>query len=103
MTDFNYRYVLKHKECRTFDLLPNGPFSRYFLVVDQSAPGLPFPAANITTSKVKYSPRSTIQWWLGLNYEYCDWDFEVGYNLFWRQKEQFKQDCVSITNHGRYI
>lgn len=103
MTDFNYRYVLKHKECRTFDFLPNGPFSRYILVVDQSTPGLPFPASTITTSKVEISPRSTIQWWVGLNYEYCDWDFEVGYNLFWRQKEQLKQNCIPLpTTVGIY-
>ena len=103
LTDFNYRYVLKSDECRTFDLLPNGPFSRYILVVDQSAPGLPFPAANITTSRVKVTPRSTIQWWIGLNYEYCDWDFEVGYNLFWRQKERFKGDCIPLpTTVGIY-
>lgn len=90
MTDFNYRYVWKHEECRTFDLMPNGPFSRYILVVDQSALGLPFPATNITTFRANVTPRGTIQWWLGLNYEYCDWDFEVGYNLFWRQKERLK-------------
>lgn len=103
LTDFNYRFVFKHDECRTFDLLPNGPFSRYLLVVDQSAPGLPFPAANITTSRVSISPRSTIQWWLGLNYEYCDWDFEIGYNLFWRQKERLKQDCIPLpTTVGVY-
>ena len=103
MTDFNYRYVFNHKECRTFDLLPNGPFSRYLLLVNQNSPGLPFPAADVTTAKVNVLPRSTIQWWLGLNYEYCDWDFEVGYNLFWRQKERLKNDIVPFpTNVGVY-
>lgn len=106
LTDFNYRYVFKANECRTFDLLPNGPFSRYILVVDQAAPGLPFPAANITTIKSGITPRSTIQWWLGLNYEYCDWDFEIGYNLFWRQKERYKEvatKCVGRTaTYGVY-
>lgn len=90
LTDFNYRFVFKHEECRTFDFLPNGPFSRFILVVDQATPGLPFTAANINTARVNISPRSTIQWWLGLNYEYCCWDFEIGYNLYWRQKEKFK-------------
>lgn len=103
LTDFNYRFVFKHDECRTFDLIPNGPFSRYILVVDQANPGLPFQAANITTSRVSVAPRSTIQWWLGLNYEYCCWDFEIGYNLFWRQKERFKGDCVPLpTTVGIY-
>jgi hypothetical protein len=103
LSDFNYRFVFKHDECRTFDLIPNGPFSRYILVVDQANPGLPFQAANITTSRVKVAPRSTIQWWVGLNYEYCNWDFEVGYNLFWRQKERFKGDCIPLpTTVGIY-
>lgn len=98
MTDFNYRFVFNHKECRTFDLLPNGPFSRYLLVVDSNALGFPFPAANVTTRNVNIKPRSTIQWWLGLNYEYCDWDFELGYNLFWREKEQIKNNNVINCN-----
>lgn len=103
LTDINYRFVFKHDECRTFDLLPNGAFSRYILVVDQANPGLPFQAANITTSRVSISPRSTLQWWLGLNYEYCNWDFEVGYNLFWRQKERFKGDSIPLpTTVGIY-
>jgi hypothetical protein len=103
MTDFNYRYVFSHRECRTFDLMPNGPFSRYLLIVDSSALGFPFPAANATTSLVKIKPRSTIQWWLGFNYEYCDWDFEVGYNLFWREKERLSQPCVQLpTTIGVY-
>ncbi len=88
MTDFNYRFVFKHDECRTFDLIPNGPMSRYLLVVDQAAPGLPFPAANISTVRINVKPRSTIQWWIALNYEYCNWNFEAGYNLWWRQKEE---------------
>lgn len=95
LTDFNYRYVLSHKECRTFDLLPNGPFSRYILVVSPNQLGEPFPAADITTISVKVNPRSTIQWWIGANYEYCDWDFEVGYNLYWRQSEQIKSSSVA--------
>lgn len=90
MTDFNYRYGFKHGECRTLDLIPNGPFSRFLLLVDQSALGLPFPAANITTLKVNVKPRGTIQWWLAINYEYCNWNFELGYNLWWRQNEELE-------------
>lgn len=98
MTDFYYRFVFKHRECRTFDLIPNGAFSRYQLIVDSNALGSPFPAANVTTSSVNVNPRSTIQWWVALNYEYCNWDFEVGYNLFWRQKEKLKQNCIQLPN-----
>jgi len=107
LTDFNYRYVLSHKECRTFDLMPNGTFSRYLLLVyptDATTLANPFPAADITTFSVKVTPRSTIQWWIGLNYEYCDWDFEAGYNLYWRQREQIKTSSVAdfTTTAGVY-
>lgn len=103
MTDFYYRFVFKREECRTFDLLPNGPFSRYLLVVDAAHLGDPFPAANVTTSRVDIQPGSTIQLWVGANYQYCDWDLEFGYNLFWRQKEQFKSSCVPLaTTVGVY-
>ncbi len=96
MTDFNYRYVFSHNECRTFDLLPQGAFSRYYPVINLAQPQFPFPAANVLTEKVKVQPRSTIQWWLGLNYEYCNWDFEIGYNLWWRQKEQIKESSIIV-------
>ncbi len=95
MTDFNYRYVFKGQECRTFDLTNNGPMSRYILVVNELALGLPFPAANITTVPVNVQPSSTIQWWVAANYEVCNWDFELGYNLFWREQENLKTTEVS--------
>ncbi len=96
MTDVNYRYVFSHKECRTFDLLPQGPFSRYFPVQSTVPPFLITPGVNVLTEKVNIIPRSTIQWWLGLNYEVCNWDFEIGYNLWWRQKEKIKDDVVPV-------
>ena len=96
LSDFNYRYVFSHRECRTFDLLPNGPFSRFAPVVDLANPLLTFPAANVLTGPVKVQPRSTIQWWLGVNYEFCDWNFEVGYNLYWRQRERIQESSVVV-------
>ena len=99
MSDFNYRYVLKHDECRTFDLCPNGAFSRFLLVAPATNHNLALPGVNFFTQKVPVTPRSTIQWWLALNFQYCAWDFEFGYNLFWRQKEQIKcvqNFCTSI-------
>lgn len=96
MTDFNYRYVFSHRECRTFDLLPQGAFSRFLPVVTLANPFNTTAAVNILTQKVNVLPRSTIQWWLGLNYEYCDMNFEVGYNLWWRQKEKLKDDTALV-------
>jgi hypothetical protein len=88
MTDANYRFVFSHKDCRTFDLIPNGAFSRFLLLVNSANTTDPIPGVNLLTQRVKVKPRSTVQWWVALNYEYCDWNFELGYNLWWRQKEK---------------
>lgn len=99
MTDFNYRFVFNHNECRTFDLCPNGALSRFLLVAPSSDRSISLPGVNFFTQKVKVQPRSTIQWWVALNYEYCNLDFEVGYNLYWRQKERLnclKGFCADV-------
>lgn len=95
LTDFNYRYVFRHNECRTFDLTPNGAFSRFLLVALESAPATPLPGVNFFTQNVSVTPGSTIQWWLALNFELCNWDFEVGYNLFWRQREKIRSSSLT--------
>ena len=90
--DANYRYVFKRSECRNFDLCNNGAFSRYMLVVNETATDTPMPGINFFTQNVDVTPRSTFQVWLALHYEHCQYDVEVGYNFFWRQQEDI--DCV---------
>jgi hypothetical protein len=94
MTDANYRYAFSRDICRTFDLCNNGAFSRFLLLAEQDNPTVPLPGVNFLTQNVDVEQRSTIQWWLAMHYEHCDYDFEFGYNLFWRQKEGLK-DCLS--------
>ena len=94
LTDFNYRYVFSHNELRSFDLINNGPFSRYLLVEVEAVPTFTLEGINFFTQCVKVTPQSTIQWWIALNYEWCDWNFEVGYDLFWRQKEKISQTSL---------
>ena len=96
MTDFNWRFVFSHRECRTFDLLPNGPFSRFLPLVTLANPLFTIPGVNLLTQKVRVQPRNTIQWWLGLDYEFCDLNFEFGYNLWWRQKERISTDSITV-------
>ncbi len=94
MTDANYRYAFAHDVCRTFDLCNNGAFSRYLLVAQESNPNVALPGVNFFTLEANVQPRSTIQWWIAAHYEHCNYDFELGYNLWWRQKEDLK-DCLS--------
>lgn len=93
LLDANYRYAFKRNECRTFDLCNNGAFSRFLLVVNESDPSTPMPGINFFTQNVEVTPQSTAQLWLALHYEHCNWDVEVGYDFFWRQRE--KVDCPS--------
>lgn len=86
--DANYRYAFKKNERRTFDLCKNGQFSRFLLVADQADPSSPMPGVNFFTQDVDVTPRSTVQGWLALHYTRCDYNFEFGYNLFWRQQEK---------------
>lgn len=86
--DANYRYAFKRNECRTFDLCKNGAFSRFLLVAQESNPAVALPGINFFTQNIDVTPRSTAQAWLALHYERCNYDVEVGYNLFWRQQEE---------------
>lgn len=86
--DFRYRYHFEGTECRSFDICPNGQFSRYLELVDQAAQAVALPGINTFTGSAKVTPRSTVDLWLALHGQYCDWNLEVGYNFWWRQREK---------------
>ena len=94
MTDLKYRYVFGAHECRSFDLCPNGDWSRYLQVVSSNNVLGSLPGINFFTQNVKVTPRSDINWWLALHYaSYGCWHGEVGYNLWYRQAECIKCVC----------
>lgn len=88
--DFKYRYVFAATECRSFDLCNNGDWSRYLLLATQNQPLDSFSGINYFTLPAKVTPRSTIDFWLAAHHQYCNWDVEIGYTLWWRQKERIK-------------
>jgi hypothetical protein len=88
MSDFKYRYVFSACEKRLFDLCNNGPLSRYLQVVNEDQPSNSLPAVNYLALKADVHPGSTINWWSALHYNYCQYNFEIGYNLWWREKEK---------------
>jgi hypothetical protein len=94
MVDLKYRYVFKATERRSFDLCANGDWSRFLLLANVNDPITPIPAINVLTTKVKVTPRSTIDFWTALHYHYCNWGLEAGYNLWWRQAEKVRLDCT---------
>jgi hypothetical protein len=93
LTDFKYRYVLHGCETRSFDVCQNGDWSRYLPVVIDGQPSNPLPGINAFTQQVKVTPRSTIDWWLAAHYQHCQWNIEMGYDLWWRQQERVSLCC----------
>ena len=90
MFDFKYRYVFQHDEIRSFDFCCNGEFSRFLPLVTfaDRCPGDNAAAINFFTNCVRVEPRSTIDFWTALHYEWCGWNLELGYNLWWRDSER---------------
>lgn len=88
MYDVKYRYVLPACERRSFDLCRNGRFSRYLQVATCDQPSFSMPGINFFTQEVRVNPRSQIDLWTALHYNYCEYNFEVGYNLWWRDSER---------------
>ena len=91
--DLKYHYVVRANELRSFDLTVNGDWSRYLPVVTSDQPLNSLPGINYFTQCVVVQPKSTIDFWLAAHYARCNWDIEVGYTLWWRQKEGVSFGC----------
>ncbi|MBY0110217.1 MAG: hypothetical protein K2X90_03845 [Candidatus Babeliaceae bacterium] len=105
--DMSSKYLFSNHQWRSFDLVDK-EWSRYLEVytnVDEAtaasldASPLSINAGtsgiNVFTRRLRVSPRFMTNINMGLNYSYCDWDFEIGYNLYTRQAEkvEFPRDC----------
>lgn len=93
MADIRYAYFLKHRETRSFDLF-NGDWSRYLLVVTPDDVNNPVPGINFLTQSADVTPRGNLDIWIALHYQKCNWDFELGYDFWWRQKEKIDLVCA---------
>ena len=101
MTEFKYTFMLRHRETRVFDLC-NGPLSRFLLVAPESNPFAPQPILPFLTQCVKVQMRSSIDWWLGLHYQYCNWGAEFDYNLYWRDREKICRPNFNFGDFGLF-
>ena len=99
MGDIKYRYVFRATERRSFDLI-NGDWSRYLPLVSSATPVLLTPGINAFTLNAEVTPRSTINLWTAVHYDYCNWNFELGYNFWWRQAEKVCIKCPLASDIG---
>jgi hypothetical protein len=88
-----YRYGFKAHERRSFDLTANGQWSRYMLFVNQTDLFTTFPAINNLTLKAEVKPGSSFDFYLATHVEYDRWNFELGYDFWYRSAEKVSLDC----------
>ena len=98
--DFKYRYVFKSHEMRSFDLINNGDWSRYLLVVTPSQTLNPEPGINSLMFNSQVTPGSTVELWTAAHYQDCNMHLEVGYNFWWRDAEKVCTLCPLAPEHG---
>jgi len=97
----NYRYSLKNRETRSFDLCPNGDWSRYLLVVTQKTLLSPIPAINILTLPSLVFPRSSFKLFLAARSERCSMYAEFWYDSWVRAAQKITPLCASnFENYG---
>ncbi|MBA3752245.1 hypothetical protein H0X06_05660 [Candidatus Dependentiae bacterium] len=99
MTELKYTHTLRHRDFRTFDL-NNGPLSRFLLVAPQTNPLAPQPLLPLLTSCVKVQTRHTVDWWLGVHYQFCNFGAELDYNLYFRDRERVCNPNIDFGNLG---
>jgi len=91
--EFKWRYGLTGKETRSFDLCNNGQWSRYLLAVNESNKLLTFPAINVLTFTANVTPRNAVDIYLALHMDTTKWNFELGYDFWYRSAEKISLAC----------
>lgn len=87
--EVNSRYLFQRTETRSFDL-KNRPWSRYMLVYTSAAnaaAGIADWGANFFTRDFHIKPHFQHSFNLGLIYDHCGFEGEIGYNFWARQGE----------------
>ena len=86
--DLEGSYFTSHREWRSFDLTPNGDWSRYLLLANQAAPNIAVQGINIFTRDVSVTPRGMVDIWLACHWQHSFFNLELGYNFWWHQREK---------------
>ena len=99
--EVKYRYAFGAHERRSFDLCKNGQWSRYMLVVNQDDLYTAVPAVNALTFETKVTPRSSLDVYAGLHFEYEHVQIELGYDFWYRSAEHVCPNvCKNIAQLG---
>ena len=102
----NYRYIFSAQERRSFDLMPNGPWSRYLGLQEiselGSGPVAPLPGINLFTQDATIDGRSQVTLYGRLQKRFEKCLFELSYNYFYTQQETISDVDVIASDFGVY-
>ena len=90
LSELKYRYAFGATERRIFDLTDNSQWSRYLLLVSESAKSDVFFATDSLALLSHVTPRSSLDLYLALHSNYNNWQFELGYDFWYRSAEKIK-------------
>jgi hypothetical protein len=98
----NVTHMFKSRQCRTFDLIDNGPFSRYMLLKEYDTDGTMFTFNNnlvsancFTTREVDVSLAVKGDASIKAAYRWCGFGFDIGYNIYGHSQELIDICCNS--------
>lgn len=87
-------YFFRDSQKRTFDLKCK-PWTRYLLLVNRDGT-LNIPAVNVLTLNARVRPFNMVDMTTGFRYQSCGAEFEVGFDVWARGREDVKlKDCFS--------
>ena len=99
VTELKYLHSFSYTDKRIFDLT-NGPLSRFLRVAPENDRNNPRSATTLLQACVTVEPTDLVQWWAGLHFQWCNWGWELGYNLWYRTDECIKKSCFDFENFG---
>jgi len=103
LSELKYRYAFKGTERRSFDLTNNGQWSRNMLFVKESNKYVTYPAINSLTLATQVTPKSSFDLYLATHFDRKSWNFELGYNLWYRSAEKVALCCKQLPAVGARI
>jgi hypothetical protein len=99
MIDVKYRYLFAADTHRTFDLCGAGSWSRYMPVLNFDTLNVDY-AADKFTLPVNVQPGQQVECWTAFHVEWSNFNFEAGYNFWWRDREHVRLNKSAPINEG---
>lgn len=98
----NITHMFRSRQCRLFDLIDNGPFSRYMLLKEFTTNGTSYTYANNLISATCFTNREVDvslgvkgDFSLKLAYRWCGFGLDIGYNVYGQSREKIELLCNS--------